>query len=268
MYLRGRGNYKKLVKVGDAVEIHRMPGDIPHSRIASSKTPVVAAVRRGRPSKLVTVKYSDTQDGQTHLLEVPATHLRSPETSVLSIGDHVELKTRDRGVVVSIGSTGRVVGGGSDDLYVVTFFMTSDPTDGSTLPTPVTVTQDRIPRHTLQYVGEDSEGSELNGGADDSSESSADDIAEDTDTRRLDVNSTLYILQQTLKNDVYTSLVQLLSLDELDDLAHALHAAPDVKNVSVTDAVHMLYPTPSSSRKSTPRPGNSQLASALPVVAD
>lgn len=231
--IRTHGKNKRVTHVGDLVKIRRMPGEVPRSRVDALVPPVVSSVRRGSKSKLVTVKYVDTEDGRPHYLELPATALRCT-ASELSIGDHVTLHQRDKGVVVSVGSEGRVLGG-SGGLYTVTFQMTTDPVDGTDLARPITVTQNDVPRHTLAFVGaSDSDDSY-------SSDSDVDDVPdEEALPPRIHADASLLTLRHYLSSDVRDELLQLLSLDELDALAVRL--TPAIDGTSVSAVLRLLHP--------------------------
>ena len=104
--VRGTRKHKKFIRVGDPVSIHSMPGETPRSRVDVAFQPVVAAFRRVGRSKLATVKYTDTEDGQQHLMELPAASMRGGSggsEDPLQIGDHVVLRSRGAGVLPAVG---------------------------------------------------------------------------------------------------------------------------------------------------------------------
>jgi len=243
MLLRVGKHNKRTVQIGDPVNIRAMPGEMPSSRVDPGFTPVVAAFRRGLKSKLATIKYVDTRDGGEHLVELPASSLSmvlSADEKPLMIGDHVVLRKRGGGVLPAVGSEGRVLAGGlsSQNMYTITFEMTQDPEDGSTLKSPVTITQNCVGRDMVSFEGEESEdeGDELVGGELSSDESSDESyVIEDT----LHPSVSLVILRQRLGREIRNEIMQVLSIEELEDLAARLDE-DDVKVTSLHEALQLI----------------------------
>jgi hypothetical protein len=238
MFLRVGKNKERNVRVGDEVNIRSMPGEVPRSRVDPTKMPIVAAIRQGSKTKLATVKYTDSEDGEQHLVELPPSSLRAGgnEDKSLMIGDHIVLRKRGNGVLPSVGSEGKVIGGGhaSNHFYTITFEMTHDPDDGSKLEFPITVTQDGVPRDMLLFQGQLSEddGDEMSDDSNTSDDESDDYVlggggGEETTT--LNPSSSLVILRQRVGREVRNQIMQVLSIEELEDLATRM----DEENLSV-----------------------------------
>jgi len=213
---------KRVMRVGDAVTIRAMPGDTPRSRVNRAKRPVIAAIRHANSSKLATVRYTDTADNRQHLVELGARALEAGQTNGLAIGDHVVVKTRGGCVLPAVGSEGTVLAGSeTTNLYTVTFQMTHNPDDGAVLGKTVTVTQDGVPRSALTFTAGESD-DEVKGGSDaDDSDDDSDDQLEggETDDKMLNPSPSLLTLRQKLSGSVREQVMQVLSLDELEELA-------------------------------------------------
>jgi len=203
-----------------------MPGQTPLSRVDPTTQPVIASIDRSNGKKTVTVEYKDTLDGGMHVVGLPPTSLRSLSDDVLNIGDRVTLAKRGKGVCPSVGSSGTVLGGSGP--YTVTFNMDTDPTTGESLDETVTITQSHVPRDVLKFEGEalDDEGGD-DGGEEDSdsdSEDSEDDQDQDHDDQDqyYSKSEALMTLRGRLSSPVYDSVVMMLNLEELGELATAL----------------------------------------------
>jgi hypothetical protein len=229
VYAGYKNKSKEVVHAGDPVVVRHMPVDVPHHRVDDTIPPVVASIRRVGHLKYATVKYTDTEDGKTHLMELPASSLRGGRSEGrLRIGDHVVLKKRGAGVLPAVGSEGKVLGGGGDtpELYTVTFQMTNDPDDESELARTVTVTQDCVPRSALGFIREESE-EELEGGGDEDDSSDSDDnIPEErVPEEGIRPSSALFTLRRELSSEVRAQVMQILSLEELEELAERLETS-------------------------------------------
>ncbi len=272
--LRGGSNKTRVIRVGDAVIVRKLPGDTPRSRIDSSTPPSVVAIRRRKGVKLATVSYVDAEDGQTHMMELPPSSLRvksSDET--LQIGDHITLVTRGGAILPSTGSTGVVLGGGEGEAenYTIAFTMTHD-LDGLELEHSVSVTQDWVPRHALQFAGDasDDEGkNEDDEDEDDEDEDEDDDEDEDKandDEGARRASPSLATLKQRLSSSVRARLMQMLSLEELEELASRLDDDEKVDGGNI-NAVLAVLMGGSRSRTSTPLPSSPQSSTARPAAA-
>ena len=244
------GKNKRNLQVGDAVRIRSMPGEVPRSRVDPSKTARVAAIRRGPKSKLATVKYTDSEDGAQHLVELPGSSLRAVESEraeALQIGDHVVLRKRGGGVLPSVGSEGRVLGGGSssNNLYTITFEMTHEPDDGSKLESPITVTQDCVPRDMLQFSGQEleDEGEDEDEDEDDDDDDSSSDESSDGlnggGGGEDEPASSLVTLRQRLGRGVRNEIMQVLSIEELEELATRMDEE-DLRVKTLSDALKLI----------------------------
>lgn len=210
MFVRVRtpkSSRKNVVRIGEEVIVHSTPGKTPLSRVDTSTSPVIAAVRQVDGRKLATVEYRDTEDGDTHLMELPPSSLRGGEET-LNIGDKVMLLRNAPSVCVTVGSRGTVVGG--KDTYTVVFEMTHSNT-GEELEHAVTVTQDQVPCDVLRFEAE----------AEDESSSDSDS---DMDVEEMvgGGGSVLTTLKQRLPPRVLDEVMLLLNLTELDEVASIL----------------------------------------------
>lgn len=211
MFVRVRtpkSSRKNVVRIGGEVTVRSTPGKTPLSRVDTSTPPVIAAVRRVNGRKLATVEYRDTEDGDTHLMELPPSSLHGGDET-LNIGDKVMLLRNAPSVCVTVGSRGTVVGG--KDTYTVVFEMTHTNT-GEELENAVTVTQDQVPRDVLRFESE----------AEDESSSSDSDSDMDVEEMVGGGGSVLTTLKQRLPPRVLDEVMLLLNLTELDELSSIL----------------------------------------------
>lgn len=216
MFVRVRtpkSSRKNVVRLGGEVTLRAMPGKTPLSRVDRSTPPALVAVRRVNGHKMATIGYTDSVDGDTHLVEVSPSALLQGAGTELNIGDRVELIAAAPSVCVSVGSRGTVVGGSG--VYTVSFEMTHSGS-GEELKHVVTVTQDQVPRGVLRFEGEapEDEG--------DVSEESSDS---DMDMEELvggDDRGVMASLTRALAPRVLEEVVLMLNLDELDELSARL----------------------------------------------
>ena len=237
MFVRVRDSTQRkkshVVRAGEKVRIRSMPGSTPLSRVDPQRTPTVASIDNVRGQKITTVEYRDTEDGQVHLVSLPRSALAGgggdDEDDALNIGDRVELIQRGGAVCPSIGSRGTVLGG--SDPYTVTFSMTTDDS-GAKLDAEVTITQDHVPRSALQFVGEapDDMGDEDPEDKSDESESEdMDDVAELNGGSR-PVATDLTVLKTKLTPSALDSVMLMLNLEEMSEMADVLGEVPSKKD--------------------------------------
>jgi len=253
MYLRivHPKHKKKLVRVGDAVRIVSMPGDVPQSRVDPNHVPRLVAIRRtGRHSKSGTVKYTDTEDGQSHIVELPASNLMGvvQDGTAFDIGDHVELIRRGHGVLPAVGSKGVVLSGGgnTENMYTVTFEMTHAPEDGEELSHSVTVTQNCIPDthlKLLQHESLESLSSSSSSSSSDDDDDHDDEASSEDDDLKIGQSTRLSQLRHHVPSDVYVQLLQMCSLEELEELSAACMSGEPGHIKSVKDALQLIYST-------------------------
>ncbi len=249
MFIRaGRKKHKKIVRVGDQVSIRAMPGETPRSRVDRAAAPRVASIRRHAGAKLATVEYTDSSDGATHLVELPSAALRGGEHGPLRIGEQVVVHTRGGSVLPAVGSKGTVLGG-RDELYTVTFVMTHSPDDGAELAERVTVTQDYVPRAALTFAGGAKDDEDSDSGSDSDSDSDGESDEEDSAAVTLRPSPSLSVLRRRLSGGVRDRVMQMLSLEELDELASRLPAS-DTAGQDLAEVLRVLTPDPAQS--STP----------------
>jgi hypothetical protein len=232
------------MRAGDEVKIRSLPGNTPLHRVHPDSKPVIASIDRVNGRKMATVEYTDSGDGDTHVVQLPPSSMRSSEeTDGLNIGDRVTLIQRGVGVCASVGSTGTVLGGAGP--HTVTFELTTDPVTGDTLEDIVTLTQNQVPRECLKFEAEQSEDEgddKESEDADDESESESEsEDAMDVFAESSGVSSeVLSSLRKRLSPTVYAHVTMILNLDELEELVSLVEDNPEVDTKDADAVMNLL----------------------------
>jgi len=165
-----------------------------------------------------------------HLFEVPMKEVKKEQR--FNIGDHVVVQKHGGTVLVSAGSKGVILAGGynTDDDLTVTFSVVRSP-DAVEFDEAVTVTQNRVPWDSVEFLRP---ASEDEGECEFDSESAEDEKAgEGSNTR-------VCVLRRLLSLEVFEDALEVLSMSELESLVELLEESPGLKFKDVREVITAL----------------------------
>lgn len=202
------------------MSIRDMPGSTPGSRVCASSTPVIKSITRNEEgNKRATVEYTDTTDNRTHVVTVPPSSLRGGEAA-FKIGDKVRLKSTQGGVYAPQGSVGTLLGGRGNN-HTVAFVIDHDEV-------LITLTHDHIPGELLEF--EEEAKSESSSEGDESSQDSGDDVSDESESSECE-EGVLWKLRSGVSPSVLEEAMQMLSLDELEEVAGKMESGVEYDEV-------------------------------------